>query len=135
MVSDLLAQLDNTGWLNGRVRLVRDPTDDELRALYDGALFTVLPSLHEGWGLSLTESLAAGKPCLAAHAGALPEAGGPLCRYFDPSDTGAAFGAVTALLDEPGAIAAWQDEVRRSFRPTPWEATARAVLREVMGVS
>ena len=135
MVSDLLAQLDNTAWLNGRIRLVREPTDDELRALYDGALFTVLPSLHEGWGLSLTESLAAGKPCLAAATSALPEAGGSLCRYFDPEDTGSALRAVTALLDEPGAIDAWTNDVRRTFRPTPWADVAQAVLRKVVGVS
>ena len=134
MVSDLLTQLDNTSWLNGRVRLVQEPEDEELRALYDGALFTILLSLHEGWGLTLTESLAAGKPCLAADAGALPEAGGALCRYFDPYDTGSAFRAVAALLDEPGAVAAWQDDVRRSFRPTQWSATAQAVLREAAAV-
>ena len=128
LVSDLMTQLDNTGWLGGRVRLVRDPTDDELRALYAGCLFTVLPSLSEGWGLPLTESLAVGKPCLAAATTALPEAGGDLCRYFDPDDTSSAYRAVVHLLDHPGAVAAWEEEVRRSFRPTPWADTARAVL-------
>lgn len=131
MVADLLTQLENTAWLNGRIRMVRDPSDAELRALYAGCLFTVLPSLFEGWGLPLTESLAAGKPCLAAGTTALPEAGGALCRYFDPADTGSAYRAVTALLDTPGSIGAWEAEVRRSFRPTPWAETAAAVLGHV----
>ena len=41
------------------------PSDAELRALYDGCLFTLLPSWFEGWGLPVSESLALGKPCLA----------------------------------------------------------------------
>ncbi len=131
MVADLMQQLDNSAWLGGRVRLVRDPTDIELRALYEGCLFTLFPSLFEGWGLPVTESLAQGKPCLAASTTALPEAGGALCRYFDPEDAGSAHRAVAALLDDRPGLTAWQDQVRREFRPTPWAETARAVLAEL----
>jgi glycosyltransferase involved in cell wall biosynthesis len=134
-VADLLQQMDNSRWLNGRIRLIRDPSDAELRALYDGCLFTLLPSLYEGFGLPLGESLALGQPCLAASGTALPETGGDLCRYFDPEDVGAAHRAVAGLLDEPGAIAAWQDQVRRQFRPRSWQAAAQAVLAECAGVA
>lgn len=133
-VADLLQQLDNSRWLSGRVRLIRDPTDAELRALYEGCLFTLLPSLAEGWGLPVGESLALGKPCLAANSTALPEAGGDLCRYFDPEDVGSAHRAVAALLDEPGAIDAWTDEVRRRFRPRTWQPAAQAILAELAPV-
>lgn len=128
-VADVLQQLDNMSWLGGRIRLVRDPTDAELRALYEGCLFTLFPSLFEGWGLPVSESLALGKPCLASDATALPEAGGRLCRYFDPENVGAAHRALAALLDEPGEIARWQDEVKRCFQPTPWDASAASLLR------
>jgi glycosyltransferase involved in cell wall biosynthesis len=127
-VADLLQQMDNSRWLNGRIRLIRDPADAEVRALYQGCLFTLLPSLYEGWGLPLGESLALGKPCLAASGTALPEAGGDLCRYFDPEDVGAAHRAVAGVLDQPGAVAAWQAEVRRRFRAPSWDGAARAVL-------
>ena len=101
-VADLLQQLDNSRWLNGRIRLIREPGDAEISALYQGCLFTILPSLFEGYGLPLGESLALGKPCLAASGTALPEAGGDLCRYFDPEDVGDAHRAIAALLDDPG---------------------------------
>jgi glycosyltransferase involved in cell wall biosynthesis len=128
LVSDLLGQLENTHWLHGKVRLIPDPSDAELRALYRGCLFTAFPSWFEGWGLPVSESLAFGKPCLASCATALPEAGGDLCRYFDPGDVASAHQAIAALLDTPGALAAWEDRVRREFRPVPWSATAAAVL-------
>ena len=128
LVDDLLQQLDNMAWLKGRVRLVRDPTDAEVRALYEGCLFTVFPSLFEGWGLPVSESMAHGKPCLASSAAALPEAGGGLCRHFDPEDTGAAHRAVAALLDDPAVLPAWTASVQAGFRPVPWANTARTVL-------
>ena len=131
LVGDLLQQLDNTAWLDGRVRMVPDPTDAELRALYAGCLFTLFPSFHEGWGLPVTESLAFGKPCLSSDAGALPEAGGALCRYFDPGDAPGAQRAVAAVLDDRAGLSAWEAQVRREFRPTPWSETARVLLDAV----
>jgi len=128
LVADLVQQLDNVDWLGGRIRLVTNPTDGELRALYAGCLFTVFPSFHEGWGLPVTESLAAGKPCLCSDAAALPEAGGALCRYFDPENLPAAYAAVCAVIDDRAGLAEWEARVRREFRPVPWAETAAAVL-------
>jgi glycosyltransferase involved in cell wall biosynthesis len=131
LIADLLTQLENTRWLSGKVQLVRDPTDTDLRALYEGCLFTLFPSLHEGWGLPVTESLALGKPCLSSNAAALPEAGGDLCRYFDPQDLGSAYRAIAEILDNRPGLAAWEERVRREFRPVPWFASARALLDAV----
>ena len=92
MVADLMQELNNSGFLGGRVRLIEAADDAALAALYRGALFTVFPSLCEGWGLPVTESLAFGKPCVASNASSVPEAGGELVRYFDPesvTDAGA----------------------------------------------
>ena len=130
LVDDLVQELANSDWLGGRIRMVRTPSDAELQALYDGALFTVFPSLHEGWGLPVTESLARGVPCLCSDAASLPEAGGALCRYFDPESVHSAHEAVAAVLDDRAGLASWRDRVRREFRPTPWTDTARAVLDE-----
>lgn len=134
LVADLLAQLDNTKWLGGRIKFVADPDDAELRALYAGCLFTVFPSWHEGWGLPVTESLALGKPCLSSNAASLPEAGGPLCRYFDPGSIGSAYAAVAAILDDRAGLAAWEAEVRAGFVPTAWTQTAGALLEAVTGL-
>jgi glycosyltransferase involved in cell wall biosynthesis len=133
LVSDLMQQLENSSWLDGRVRLVRDPSDAELRAMYEGCLFTLFPSLHEGWGLPVSEALSLGVPVLCSSATALLEAGGNLARYFDPDDTGSCHRAVAALLDDPKGLAAWRNEVRTRYQPTPWSATAQAILRALPG--
>ena len=131
LVADLVGQLEATAWLGGRIRFVPDPTDAELRALYAGCLFTFFPSLHEGWGLPVTESLALGKPCLASNAASLPEAGGALCRYFDPESLSSAYAAVCAVLDDRPGLQRWQEQVRREFQPVPWTRTAQALLAAV----
>jgi glycosyltransferase involved in cell wall biosynthesis len=107
---------------------VRGPSDRELRDLYQGCLFSIFPSLHEGWGLPVTEAMAFGVPVLCSSAAALPEAGGDLARYFDPDDAGDCHRAVVELLDHPAALAAWRAEVQARFQPIPWSATAQAVL-------
>lgn len=128
MADDLMRQLANADWLDGSIRHIDSPTDAELTSLYAGALFTVFPSLYEGWGLPVTEALAHGKPCLVARTSSLPEAGGTLARYFDPDNLHDAVGAVRTLIEDPAGLAAWEAEVRARFRPTPWRETALALL-------
>jgi len=133
LVADLMQQLENADWLDGKIRLIEGPSDSELAALYEDCLFTLYPSLYEGWGLPVTESLAHGTPCLAANATSLPEAGGTLARYFDPDNLHGAVRAVRAVLDDPSALGAWRAEIQQDFRPTGWSESAAATLR-ILGV-
>ncbi|MGY8606366.1 glycosyltransferase family 4 protein [Gluconobacter cerinus] len=128
LVSDLMQQLENTEWLRGKIRLLRDPSDDELAHLYDGCMFTLFPSLYEGWGLPVTESLVNGRPCVASNSTSIPEAGGPLTRYFDPEDFDNAYRVVRGTIEDRAGLKAWQEQVRTQFKPVPWEDSADAVL-------
>jgi glycosyltransferase involved in cell wall biosynthesis len=68
------------------VRALGRVPDDHLPGLYAGAQAFVLPSLHEGFGLTCLEAMACGVPVVAANAGALPETCGDAARYADPFD-------------------------------------------------
>ncbi|MFT8347081.1 glycosyltransferase family 4 protein [Gluconobacter oxydans] len=128
LVSDLMQQLENTEWLRGKIRLLRDPSDEELAHLYDGCMFTIFPSLYEGWGLPVTESLVNGRPCIASNTTSIPEAGGPLTRYFNPEDLDEAYRVVRETIEDRPGLKKWQDEVREQFQPVPWERSADAIL-------
>ncbi len=128
LVSDLMQQLDNANWLDGKIRLVSSPTDDELATLYRGCLFTLFPSLSEGWGLPVAESLAFGRPCIASNTTAIPEAGGSLVKYFDPEDTDSATRAIGAVIDDREGLAAWQKTVATRYTPASWDGPAKRVL-------
>ncbi|MGI4747541.1 MAG: glycosyltransferase family 4 protein [Janthinobacterium lividum] len=128
MVSDLMNQIENSSSLNGRLHVIEGLDDHELKAVYAGCLFTVFPSFYEGWGLPVSESLAMGKPCISSNATSLPEAGGTLARYFDPTDLNDACRVIRATIEDKAGLSDWQDEIRRSFQPVAWQATASAVV-------
>ena len=49
-------------------------SEEQLHALYEECYFTVYPSLSEGFGLPVLESLGFGRPCICGSGGALSEA-------------------------------------------------------------
>ena len=128
---DLMQRLHATKNLGGHVILRPSASDAEIAALYRGCSFTVFPSLYEGWGLPVAESLAFGKPCLASNATSVPEVGGDLASYFDPLDLSATIACLEAILGDPAGLADWEAEIRRDFRPTPWSHTAEGLLAGV----
>jgi glycosyltransferase involved in cell wall biosynthesis len=67
-----LAELRKRGH---RVESRRTASDEELSALYHSALVTMFPSLHEGYGLPVAESLAAGTPVITSNFGSTAEIG------------------------------------------------------------
>lgn len=60
---------------------------DDLPALYTGAEVTVVPSLHEGFGLPVIEAFASGCPVVSSNAYALPEIAGDAALLCDPLDS------------------------------------------------
>jgi glycosyltransferase involved in cell wall biosynthesis len=70
--------------------------DDALTGLYTGARALVLPSLHEGLGLTPLEAMACGTPAVVSDGGALP-------------DTVGDAGLVVPTLD----VDAWRDALDR----------------------
>jgi glycosyltransferase involved in cell wall biosynthesis len=124
----MLSLLRQSAFLDGMVVWRQDCGDAELAALYRGCRFTLFPSLYEGWGLPVAESLCFGKPCLAANASSVPEIGGSLVDYFDPLDLHDALRVIEAALADPAMLADREDAIRANFRPTPWTDTAAQLL-------
>jgi len=74
-----------TGNLGGWVRVLHGPSDAELDHLYRNCLFTVCVSLKEGWGLPIGEGLGYGKTGVVSGVSSMPEVGGNLVEYCDPT--------------------------------------------------
>ena len=74
--SAFISTLVETDYLGGRILLLRDICDADLRLLYSRCLFTVCPSFYEGWGLPIGESLAMGKICVSSDRASVPEVAG-----------------------------------------------------------
>lgn len=125
LTRNFMQQLENARFLNGKIRIIHNLSDEDLVAVYRGCMFTVFPSFYEGWGLPVTESLRFGKPCLAAGVSSIPEAGGTLARYFDPGCVDEAARMIRSAIDDEQDLAAWTRRVKDEFRPVAWTETAR----------
>jgi glycosyltransferase involved in cell wall biosynthesis len=108
-------------WIDG-------PSDEELAWLYGRACFTVFPSLAEGWGLPIGESLWFGKPCVASNAASMPEVGGALCAYGDPVRIDSFAEPIVRLVRDPGFYDASVAAIRASVLRT-WRDTAEDLLQ------
>ena len=83
------------------LRWHRQVEPDELHALYAACDFTVYPSLLEGFGLPVIESLWFGRPCVCANFGVMAEnATGGGCLSADVRDPQALANAMLALADD-----------------------------------
>ena len=93
----------------GAVRLLGHVDDDLLPGLYAGAEAFVLPSLYEGYGLTVLEAMACGTPVVASDRGALPEVVGAAGILVDPEDPRAIAAAVERALRTGGSAPAGRD--------------------------
>lgn len=129
--NDLKEQLRDSGGLEGSVVVLEDISDEELDALYRAALFTIYPSLYEGWGLPLRESHAYGKVCIAARNSSMLEAGEDLAIYFTNDCQESLIEAVESLLADPLARQAREKRIKAEFHPISWADAWRDLVLQI----
>ena len=130
--NDFTRQLSAAPHLAEYIRFVDAPSDQELHALYKACAFTILPSLVEGWGLPVGESLFLGKLCVASNVASLPEVGGDLAIYIDPYNPRACAEIIRELLANDGEeLRRWEARIAAEFRPRSWERQAAEFLGAV----
>jgi len=100
------------------VRWQAHVSEDELRAAYAECSFTAFPSLLEGFGLPIVESLWHGRPVVCGNNGALGEvAAGGGCEIVDPENEDSLACGVRLLLTSDLRYEELRAEIdRRVFR-------------------
>jgi glycosyltransferase involved in cell wall biosynthesis len=123
-----LALLRNAPALRDGVRLLQDVPDTALAGLYEGALFTLYNSFHEGWGLPVTEALSLGKAVLAPDHSGLLEAGLGLATHFRHQSEPDFLDAVEKLAFDPAFRAAQEARVKAGLRLRGWAEVTEDLL-------
>jgi len=123
-----LAELVESDYLNGKVILLQDVSDADLGLLYSRCLFTVCPSLYEGWGLPVGESLAAGKVCVCSDRASIPEVAGEFGPYIDIGNFEQSFEKIRGLIADPAARRELEQKIRRGYAPIAWHSVAEKVV-------
>lgn len=117
----------------GRATLAGFVDDDELAALYRGAVAVVVPSLDEGFGLPAAEAMASGTPVITSNAAALVEVTADAGLHVDARSTR----AIAEAMRRVSADAALRSEMSargleraRSFTWRRCAELTRAAYRE-----
>ena len=112
-----------------------DADDARLRELHLHCDFTVYPSVEEGFGLPILESLWYAKPCICADCGAMAEvAAGGGCIMVDVRDPEALASAIQGLAEDGLRVAQLSREaIARPFKP--WRSYASEVAMRLADAS
>lgn len=86
--------------LQDRVLFTGRLSEIELASWYRGAIATVFPSLYEGFGLPVAESMACGTPVITSEVSSMPEVGGDAALYVDPHDSDSISMAMLAVAGD-----------------------------------
>lgn len=125
-IGDLMHEMQANPVTRDTIVTLSNVSDAELSALYAHAAFGLFPSHYEGYGLSLAELLSLGKVCLSSDGGALPEVGGGLVTYRDPSDVIGWAHALAELFNDPAGRAAMEARIKAEYAPVTWDHAAAA---------
>ena len=108
---DLVAELATFTIRTPSIKVFNAASDDELDRLLHECAFTVFPSVMEGFGLPILESLWYGKPCICADFGAMAEvATGGGCLMVDVRSSDTILSAIERLVFEPETLLQLQAE-------------------------
>jgi glycosyltransferase involved in cell wall biosynthesis len=115
----------------GRVVFIGQPTDTELAALMAGASAYCLPSLYEGFGLTVLEAMACGAPVVVSDRGSLPEVVGQAGVIVAP-EVQAVTSALSGLLSDPERAGRLGAAGARRAAAFTWKRTADGWLRVLL---
>ncbi len=135
VADDLREELEGYLSLSPGIKWVDHVDDAKLRELYSSCHFTIYPSLEEGFGLPILESLWYGKPCICRDRGAMAEAAdGGGCVLVDTADEIQLADAIARLIDDGAERARLGHEATsREFKT--WQAYSKEILAALSNAS
>ena len=116
------------GPLKGHVRHAGYVTEPERQELYRDAAVLVLPSFHEGFGLTALEAMAAGVPVVAANRGSLPELIADAGLLVDPADPAALSRSLISAIGDTALRARLSAAGRARAQDYSWAASAERLI-------
>ncbi len=147
--SDLqLAIVGKKGWLyeeilgapkkfgvEDRVKFLDFVPDEDLTLFYKHALFFILPSLYEGFGLPVLEAMKWGCPVITSKVSSLPEAGGDAAIYVDPENIDDIVSKMELLMKDQEKRKDMIEKGYKQVKKFSWDKTARETLKALEEVA
>ncbi|MEA2552529.1 MAG: hypothetical protein QOJ65_705 [Fimbriimonadaceae bacterium] len=117
--------------IQDRVKFLGYVADDDLPALFARCEAFVLPSLSEGFGITVLEAMLCGAPVVCSGTGSLPEVGGGVALYFDPTDVNDMAQTIIRRLDDTEPRENIIQKGLRQAAQFDWKKTAERTMQAV----
>ena len=109
MYDEILAAAESSSKHRSRLIFAGYVAEEDLPALYSGAVAFVFPSLYEGFGLPALEAMACGTPVITSNTTSLPEVVGDAALLVNPTDADMLSEAMSTILSDRSL----REELRR----------------------
>ena len=126
--NNLRYQVQQDPVLKDRVVIMTDVSDFVLDYLYRNCIFTLYPSLYEGWGLPIAESMNYGKPCIASNASSMKEVAPEFTRFAHPLKLNEWVAHIQELSANDKILADESKRIKIDYTTYTWESTASKVM-------
>jgi glycosyltransferase involved in cell wall biosynthesis len=99
-LEDPIYQTMRESGMEDAVHFIGFADEADLPTLYSGATCFAFPSLYEGFGIPVLESMSCGTPVVTSNVSSLPEAAGNAALLVDPYSLDEIVAALTRLIDD-----------------------------------
>ncbi|QHT69892.1 glycosyltransferase family 4 protein [Rhodocytophaga rosea] len=104
-------------------------TENELIALYQHALFTLYPSMYEGFGIPILESMRLSCPVLTSNIGSMAEVSGQAALHVNPFDVEDITAGMIQLLENPTLRQQLVESGHERVKQFTWQACAENTIQ------
>ncbi|CAM7930456.1 glycosyltransferase family 1 protein [Klebsiella michiganensis] len=127
---DLVKAVNRLG-LTEKVKFLGKLDNNSLASLYKGAVALLFPSLYEGFGLPVIESMACGTPVITSNSTSLPEVSGDAALLVDPLDVNDISAAIKSIYYN---IELRERLIQKGYKQVSnysWEKTVKIIDNEL----
>jgi glycosyltransferase involved in cell wall biosynthesis len=132
--STRLREMINNLRLDGEVVFIRMVYEEDLPALYSGAMIFVFPSLYEGFGLPPLEAMSCGTPVICSNVSSLIEVVGDSGVLVDPAESKNFVDAMELLLSNRSLRDTFRYKGLQRAKKFSLEHTAKKLLETIENV-
>lgn len=125
-IDDLLPTLPES--VRVRIVMCGYVADEDVTAVYSGALAFVFPSLYEGFGFPVLEAMRCGTPVLCSNTSSLPELGGDAALLVDPLSMDAIADGIAKLISQADLRATLTQRGYQQVAQFTWARAAAQTL-------
>lgn len=101
---------------------------DEIVTLFRKAQFFIMPSLYEGFGMTVLEAFATGTPAIVSKVSSVPEIAGDAAFYVDPMNMGEITEAMMKFSKDENLRNGYKAKGLEQVKKFEWEKTAKETL-------